>query len=53
MLLCPAEYVTSLKKMQSSKNDRVEVTTTAILIGGGHFAGHLGYRMSDKTRIRT
>ena len=24
-----------------------------ILIGGGHFVAHLGYRISDKTRIRT
>ena len=24
------------------------MTTTADIVGGGHFVGHFGYRMSDK-----
>ena len=28
------------------------MTTTAILIGGDHFVGHVGYPMSDKVRVQ-
>ena len=31
----------------------LSISAVEILIGGGHFASHLGYPMSDKTRFRT
>ena len=39
-----------------NKNDKVRVTIAAgghKLIDGGHFVGHLGFRLSDKTHIQT
>ena len=42
-------------RITQNKNDLVRVTTTAgrhKLIDGGHFVGHLGYCLSDKTHIQ-
>ena len=35
------------------KMTELEWPRQRILLGGGHFVGHLGYRMSDKTHVQT
>ena len=47
------QSICEIWKKSNKKMTELEWQRQRILIGGGHFVGHLGYRMSDKTRIRT